>query len=99
MKPAPMTPTFTVLTCCLPSSWIASRAFLLLLGLDDLGRQALVVHGLPRGGQVLRRDRQRVHGHVRRRLLVEQAVARERRLGDALVERALGAEALDRPPL
>src|SRR3954451_16230754 len=99
MKPAPMTPTFTVLTLLPPGIAVSSSRSSLLLGLDHLRRQALVVHGLPRRRQVLRRDRQGVDGDVRRRLLVEQAVAGERRLGHALVERTLSAQALDRAAL
>src|SRR4051812_14055500 len=92
MKPAPMTPTLTVCICSGPPS-AAARA--LALGLLDLAGHGRVIHRAPGPVEVVALDRQRVEGDVRRRLLAEQAVGPELRLGLALVERPLGAEPED----
>src|SRR4051794_475290 len=97
MNPAPMTPTLMVLMIGRSSTSVVWRGS--LRRLLHLGGQALVVDGLPTGGQAVGRDRQRGHRDVGRRLLVQQAIPGQTRLGDALVERALRAQALDRTAL
>ena len=63
--------------------------------LADLVGGGDVVDGLPRRQQVFLVHGQRGRGHVRRRRLAEQAVAGQRRLGQALVVNALSAKAPD----
>src|SRR5689334_4879270 len=71
-----------------PGGWLGHA-------LRDLRGRRGVVDGLPGLEQVLLGRRQGRRGDVGRRLLAQQAVAGQQRLGDALVVDALGAQALD----
>ena len=62
-----------------------------LLGYLEIGWRILVIDDLPGIQHILFGDRQRVQRDVSRRLLAQQTVPREHRLGHTLIERALRA--------